>query len=731
MRIFFRDWPFMLLIIALLVVQAQTELAMPKYTSGIVNVGIQQSGIGRAVPDEIRAAEYQKLLFLISDDSDKALVEAHYSLSEDGSRMILDGVKDTGTLDKIESAFKIPMVIAFAGQNITADSALMENFSALMPSAPAGTDTGAGAGDMPDFTNPAVINAVRTQLEQLEGSITQQIALSYVRGEYEQIGLDIDKLRTDYMLHTGGVMLIYAFAALLASGLVTLLSARVGARFARKTRSKVFSTVLSFSAAEMDSFSTASLITRSTNDIQQVQMVLIMMLRMIIYAPILGAGAMYSVWRDQSTMSWIIVVAVAALLALVLCLFIFALPKFQVLQKLVDRVNLVAREILTGLPVIRAFSQEEHEKKRFDAANLDLTKVNIFVNRAMAIMMPTMMFIMNGVSVLIIWVGAGHVDSGTMQVGDLMAFIAYTMQIIMAFLMLSMMSIMLPRAIVAMKRLGEVLGKKVTITDPENPVGFDRNLHGTVEFDDVSFRYTGAAEDVLKHISFKSLPGQTTAIIGSTGSGKSTLANLLPRFFDVTDGSIRVNGVDIRKVTMRDLREKIGYVPQKAVLFSGTVAGNIAYSNPDPNIITDADIRAAAEIAQATHFISEMTDGFSGEISEAGINISGGQKQRLSIARAIAKKPEIYIFDDSFSALDFKTDVALRQALSKVTKDSTVLIITQRISTVMGADQIIVLDEGEIAGVGTHKTLLQSSEVYRDIAYSQLSAEELADKEDA
>ncbi len=725
-----KSWYLIIFVISLLVVQAVCELALPEYTSKIVNVGIQQKGIDNYVPTEIRQDEMYMLLMMVSNGEDKEFVLSNYTASEENNEILLlnNISKDEQEViyGKIEDILGTPMVVVFAMQNMSTDSDIAMDFSSF--AAEMGTELPEGY--VPDFTDPMIIGKISEKLSELDSSIISQIAMQYVSGEYEAIGVDLEKKQMDYMTGIGGIMIFYAFAAMVCTIIVSFLSSRIAGQFAKNARSSLFNKIMQFSSHEFDSFSTASLITRSTNDIQQVQMVITMALRILIFAPIMGFGALYKVLRDGSSMGWIIGLAVGVILLLIIFLFVVALPKFQVIQKMVDKINLVSREILTGLPVIRAFSKEEHERKRFDNANKDLTKVNLFVNRVMSIMMPTMMFIMNGISVLIIWVGSDAVNGGTMQVGDLMAFITYTMQIIMSFLMLSMMSIILPRSIISFKRIGEVLSTEISVCDPEKPVKFDNDKTGCIEFRNVSFHYQNAEEDVLKNISFSTKAGQTTAIIGSTGSGKSTLANLIPRFFDVTGGEILLDGVNIKNVTLHDLREKIGYIPQKAVLFSGTIKSNIAYSAINHEM-SEEQVKLAAEISQSEEFISGKEEGFESAISQGGTNVSGGQKQRLSIARAVAKNPEIYIFDDSFSALDFKTDIALRKALSKTTARSAVIIVAQRISTILNADQIIVLDEGQIAGIGTHKVLLDSCEVYRDIAYSQLSAEELGRKEEA
>lgn len=579
---------------------------------------------------------------------------------------------------------------------------------------------------MPEEELSEMRKTIDEKFSDMPDSIITQSAISYVKGEYKNLGIDTDKLQTNYMFLAGAKMLGIALLSALATIVVGFLGARVAATLGKNLRSKVFNKVMSFSNTEMDKFSTASLITRSTNDIQQVQMLMVMMLRVVIYSPIIAIGGIIKVTKTNTSMTWIIAVAVIAILSLVMILFIVVMPKFKVVQKLVDRVNLVTREILTGIPVIRAFSTQKYEEKRFDKANLDLTKTNIFVNRVMACMMPAMMLVMNGISVLIMWNGAHGVDSGAMQVGDMMAFIQYTMQIIMSFLMISAISIMLPRAAVCVQRVDEVISTDLIIEDKEQTENFKEDKKGYIEFNNVSFKYPNAEEDVLSDISFVAKPGETTAFIGSTGSGKSTLINLIPRFYDVTEGSIKVDGVDVRNVSQHDLREKIGYVPQKGILFSGTIDSNLRYGREEA---TDVEIVRAAEIAQAMEFISSKPERFETEISQGGTNVSGGQKQRLSIARAIAKNPEIYIFDDSFSALDFKTDSALRKALKQETSDSTVLIVAQRISTILHADQIIVLDEGKVVGKGTHNELLKNCEVYKQIALSQLSKEELENEQ--
>ena len=567
-----------------------------------------------------------------------------------------------------------------------------------------------------------VMDELDQKLGEMEGSILTQSDILYVQQEYEALGVDVGAIQIQYIVITGLKMLGLALAAMLATIIVTLLASRTAAGVAKNLRNDVFQKVVSFSNQEFEKFSTASLITRSTNDIQQIQMLLVLLLRIVFYAPIVAVGGCVMALQKNSSMFWVIGVAVVAVLSLVVVLFSITMPRFKLMQKLVDKLNLVSREILSGLWVIRAFGTQKYEEKRFDGVNRDLTKTNLFVNRVMTCMMPAMMLTMNAVTVLIVWVGADKINAGGMQVGDLMAFIQYTMQIVMSFLMISMMSIMLPRATVSANRIQEVLETEVEIADPARPEGFVPSKTGEVEFQDVSFRYPGADEDVLENITFTAKKGETTACIGSTGSGKSTLINLNPRFYDVTKGRILVNGRDVRDVTQHELRARIGYVPQKGVLFSGTIESNLKYGGDS---ISDRDMEQAAQIAQATEFIGAKPDGYQSEISQGGGNVSGGQKQRLSIARAIAKHPEIYIFDDSFSALDYKTDVALRKELKEKTAGATVLIVAQRISTILHAEQIIVLDEGKIVGKGTHEELLQSCEVYQQIALSQLSKEEL------
>ncbi|CUO51727.1 ABC transporter ATP-binding protein [Clostridium paraputrificum] len=728
-----------LVIVLFLIGQAVCDLSLPDYTSKVVNVGIQQGGVENPVPDVIRATEMDKLM-LFMNESDKDTVLSNYnhldkaSLSDrdlTGDEPIYElNTKDKKTIEELSNIFGKPMLIVEGFESDSKETKKMkEQMMANLPPQMiqnGDVDVFQVFSLMPEEELSEMRKTIDEKFSDMPDSIITQSAISYVKGEYKNLGIDTDKLQTNYMFLAGAKMLGIALLSALATIVVGFLGARVAATLGKNLRSKVFNKVMSFSNTEMDKFSTASLITRSTNDIQQVQMLMVMMLRVVIYSPIIAIGGIIKVTKTNTSMTWIIAVAVIAILSLVMILFIVVMPKFKVVQKLVDRVNLVTREILTGIPVIRAFSTQKYEEKRFDKANLDLTKTNIFVNRVMACMMPAMMLVMNGISVLIMWNGAHGVDSGAMQVGDMMAFIQYTMQIIMSFLMISAISIMLPRAAVCVQRVDEVISTDLIIEDKEQTENFKEDKKGYIEFNNVSFKYPNAEEDVLSDISFVAKPGETTAFIGSTGSGKSTLINLIPRFYDVTEGSIKVDGVDVRNVSQHDLREKIGYVPQKGILFSGTIDSNLRYGREEA---TDVEIVRAAEIAQAMEFISSKPERFETEISQGGTNVSGGQKQRLSIARAIAKNPEIYIFDDSFSALDFKTDSALRKALKQETSDSTVLIVAQRISTILHADQIIVLDEGKVVGKGTHNELLKNCEVYKQIALSQLSKEELENEQ--
>lgn len=769
-----------IVIIGFLIVQATCDLSLPSYTSDIVNVGIQQGGIDEKIPEAVTEEEMERLLLFMSREDSERVLEAYelktadtgydcegsvYVLKESAAEdkeevqelseilgqpmLLVSGFEsDSDTTKQMEVSMKDNMKAAIQSQAEAkakkAASQMTEEEKAALEANPElakkqqeemqaqieaqmqkidEADMFEILGMLSEDQREEMVAQIAEKMDDMPDSIVEQAATAYIKTVYEKLGMDTEQIQNSYILRTGAKMIGLAFLGMFASVMVGLLASRVAARTGRDLRSRVFKKVVGFSNAEFDHFSTASLITRSTNDIQQIQMLVVMLLRMVMYAPIMAAGGIIKVFRTNVDMSWIIGLAVVLILLLVLVLFIVAMPKFKILQNMVDRLNLVTREILTGLSVIRAFSTEKYEEKRFDNANKDLMKTNLFVNRAMTFMMPVMMLVMNGITILIVWNGAHGIDNGNMQVGDMMAFIQYTMQIIMSFLMICMVSIMLPRAAVAADRVDEILASKTAIEDPENPETLPAGSKGEVVFDHVNFRYPGAEEDVLHDIHFTAKPGQTTAIIGSTGSGKSTLVNLIPRFYDVTGGRILIDGTDIREITQHELRDKLGYVPQKGVLFSGTIESNILYGNPDG---TKAEMEEAASIAQATEFIEEKRKKYDSPIAQGGTNVSGGQKQRLSIARAIAKKPDVFIFDDSFSALDYKTDVTLRAALKEKTQDSTVIIVAQRISTILHAEQIIVLDEGRIAGIGTHKELLKNCDAYYQIASSQLSEKELA-----
>lgn len=718
-------WKNVILIMVILFVQAYCDLSLPSYTSEIVNVGIQQKGVEEKIPYEIKKSELERVLLFV-DESKVDNVKDSYSLKNDVYKL-KSSVKDSDKkIDSLYDDMKLPMMIVNRFEDGGKDVDEIENkLKASFP--PNVLPKDSDIFDIMNMMKPeqrrSLVDGVSKKIKDVPDSILDQQAINYVTKVYKGLGIDLDEKQTDYVKNTGLKMTGLAFVSMAASVLVALMASRVGAGTGKTLRRRIFDKVVGFSNNEFDHFSTASLITRSTNDIQQIQLISVMVLRIILYSPILALGGIYKVFHTNVSMSWIIGLSIGCIAFVILILFLVVIPKFKVLQKLVDRVNLVTREILTGLNVIRAFSTRDYEEKRFDSANMDLTKLNLFVNRAMTFMMPLMFLIMNATSVLIIWEGSHGISDGNMQVGDMMAFIQYTMQIIMSFLMLCMLSVMLPRAGVAADRINEVLKSKSAVIDPENAVEFeDKEDKGVVRFENVSFKYPGADEEALYDINFVARPGQTTAFIGSTGSGKSTLVNLIPRFYDVTGGSIKIGGTDIRDVSQKDLREKIGYVPQKGVLFSGDIESNIKFSDAG---MDDAIMVEAAEIAQATEFISQKEDKYSSKISQGGTNVSGGQKQRLSIARAIAKKPEIFIFDDSFSALDYKTDVKLRRALKERISDSTILIVAQRISTILHAEQIIVLDEGRIVGRGTHEELMKNCEVYKQIAQSQLSAAEL------
>ena len=706
-------WYYVVMIIVLLFVQAYCDLSLPDYTSKIVNVGIQQKGIEDGVPDIIRKESMEHLLLFL-DEEEKAEVEDAYTLKDDVYKRN-DVTKEER--DELNSILAIPMMAAGSLEDEEKAAEIKTQMGL-----PEESDLWQVLEQLPQEQLDAMKDSLTEKIKEMPESIVTQAAVQFVQTEYEAQGIDVDAMQIQYLMTSGLKMLAMALVIMLAAVSVTFLSSRVAAFLGRNLRNGVYRKVISFSGEELNHFSTASLITRSTNDIQQVQLVFAMIFRIVLYAPILGVGGVLKVLQTDVSMTWILGVAVVAILILVGFLFAVAMPKFKILQYRIDELNLVSREILTGLSVIRAFSREKHEEERFEEVNERLTKTNLFVNRCMTFMMPAMMLIMNGITVLIIYNGSHAVDNGTMQVGNMMAFMQYAMQIIMSFLMITMMSIMLPRASVSAKRINEIMETKVSIESPETAKIPENNKKGEVRFEHVGFAYPGAEEETLTDINFTAQKGETVAFIGSTGSGKSTLVNLIPRFFDVTSGKILVDGVDIREMGLHDLRERIGYVPQKGVLFSGTIDSNIRYGKEDA---TKEEVNRAAEIAQAQEFIGQKEKGMESEIAQGGTNVSGGQKQRLSIARAIAKNPEIYIFDDSFSALDYKTDVVLRRALKKETKDATTLIVAQRISTILHADKILVLDEGKIVGEGTHKELLKTCEVYQQIAMSQLSKEEL------
>ncbi|WP_291652361.1 ABC transporter ATP-binding protein [Clostridium sp.] len=726
-------------VIILLFIQAVSELSLPDYMSNIVNVGIQQGGIENSVPTIIRKSEMDKLSIFIGEDDFK-FIEDNYTLLDkdilskdefdkylkkysklDEEPLYELNSKNKDSISRLNSILAKPELIVYGIETGSFDTTMLGNMPSNMPVV-ADTDPFFILKNLPKEQLNDLKDLINKNFEDMPDNMIDQAAVSYVKNEYFEIGIDTDKLQTNFIIISGLKMLGIALISMAAAVIVGLISARIAAGLSRSLRGDVFKKVTNFSNAEFDKFSTASLITRSTNDIQQIQMLMVMLFRIVFYAPILGIGGVLKVLRTDTNMTWIIAVGVILISLLVGVLFGFAMPKFKAVQKLVDKLNLVTREHLTGMLVIRAFSTQKHEEVKFDNANKDLTKTNLFVNRLMSSMMPVMMLIMNGLTLLIVWVGSHQVDLGTMQVGDMMAFMQYAMQIIMSFLMISMVSIMLPRASVSAQRISEILYTDLSIKDKEKTKEFIDSKKGYVEYKNVSFKYPGAEDYVLENISFTAKPGETTAIIGSTGSGKSTLINLIPRFYDVSKGQITIDGVDIKDVNQKSLRDKIGYIPQKGVLFSGTIESNLKYGSPNA---TAEDLEKSAQIAQALEFIDNKPDKYKTEISQGGTNVSGGQKQRLSIARALVKKPEVYIFDDSFSALDFKTDAALRRSLKENIKDGTMIIVAQRISTIKDANQIIVLDEGRVVGIGTHKELLENCEVYEQIALSQLSKEEL------
>lgn len=730
-----------LISIGLLFAQAMADLALPNYMSDIVNVGIQQGGVENAVPMAIRSSEMDKLVVFMTPE-EKNMVMADYTLVNSSSvdfetylekypALAVESVYVLNKIDETETAKLNPitgkslLVVSMIEAAIEdpAKAAAMSSTGFDLSKIPAGMDIFTLLPQLPADQLAQMTESVSEKFSAMTESMLNQSAAPVIRAEYEVLGVDANKFQTAYILRIGGLMLLLTLATVLCTIAVGLFSARAAAGVSRDIRRDVFAKVEGFSKAEFEKFSTASLITRSTNDITQIQMVIIMIIRMVFYAPIIGVGAVIHAVNKSPSMTWIIALAVGILLVIILTVFTIALPRFKKIQSLIDRLNLVTRESLSGIMVIRAFNTQQFEAERFDKANTDLTDNSLFVNRIMVVLMPIMMLIMNGLSVLIIWVGAHQVANSALQVGDMMAFMQYAMQVVFSFLMLSMMFIILPRASVSAARVADVLAVEPTIVDPKEPKTFDTKTNGLVEFRDVSFRYPNAEEDVIYGISFTAKPGETTAIIGSTGSGKSTVINLIPRFFDVTGGSILVDGVDIREVRQSELREKIGYVPQRGMLFSGTIESNLRYADESADIDT---LNKAISIAQAEEFVNTTEDGLQTEISQGGTNVSGGQKQRLAIARALVKQPPIYIFDDALSALDFKTDSALRRALKKETGKSTMIIVTQRVSTIKTAEQIIVIDEGKIVGKGTHQQLMKNCETYREIATSQLSKEELA-----
>lgn len=713
-----KTWVSVLMIIILLCIQAATDLALPEYTSKIVNIGIQQGGIENTIPEIVRETTMKSLELIAGQEKDTIInsytkiskenlsnneyekyVKKYPALEKENLYVVNDLSKEEK--EKLNSVISKPLIAIYSQKMAAQMQNQNENY----------------------LSDNGMNNLGQNNMEEMPDSIIEQIAIQEIKSEYEDIGINMENYQINYILMTGLQMLGIALISMATAVIIMLLSSKVAAKLGATLREKIYKKVLTFSSKEIRQFSTASLITRSTNDIQQIQMLMSMLFRVVVYAPIIGFGGFFKVLNNSDgSMAWIIGVAIFAILVIVMTLFIVAMPKFKKLQDLIDKLNMVSREILTGLPVIRAFNKEKDEEKRFTDANRDLMKSNMFVNKAMSLMMPTLMLVMNGISLLIIWVGGHGVDQGIMKVGDMMAFIQYTMQIVMSFLMISMISIMLPRASVSAKRINEVLETEPDIKDISNPKKFDKNKKGLVEFKNVSFKYPDADEELLTDINFTAKPGETTAIIGNTGSGKSTIINLIPRFYDVTAGELLIDGVNIKEVSQKDLRDIIGFVPQKGILFSGTIESNIKYSNED---MSDEKMKEAAEIAQATEFVEAKPEQYDSEIAQGGNNVSGGQKQRLSIARAIAKDPEIFVFDDSFSALDYKTDSKLREALKEKTENKTVIIVAQRINTILNADQIIVLEDGKIVGKGTHKELMQKCETYRQIALSQLSKEEL------
>lgn len=712
-------WKTVLIVLVLLVIQAWCDLSLPAYTSDIIDVGIINNGVEHILPEAITTEQFQMAEFFMTED-EKELWENSYEEKDGRYECVVTNEKK---LDELDETLLLPILLNY--QLSSMDESTLKESAAEQMGVDASALENVTVAQMLQGMGEEQIMAMResadAMLDTMGSSTVKSMGSAYAVARDKEAGVSVDDIQQSYLLFAGLKMIGMALIMGIATILVGFFASRVAAGIGRDLRGNIFKKVVGFSNAEMDHFSTASLITRSTNDIQQIQMVSVLLLRMVAYAPILGIGGVIKVIQTGAGMGWVIILAVLVILGYVMLLVSVSMPKFKLMQKMVDRVNLVSREILTGLSVIRAFGREQKEEERFDEANRDLTKTNLFTNRVMTFMMPGMMMIMNVLTVVIVWVGAHKIDAGTMQVGSMTAFITYAMMIVMSFLMLTMMSIMLPRAAVAAERIDEVLRTESSVKELDQPETLKAH-NGVVTFSDVSFRYPGAEADVLEHIDFVAEPGKTTAIIGSTGCGKSTLVNLIPRLYDVTGGTITLDGQDIRTISMEDLREEIGFVPQKGVLFSGTIASNLRFGKRDA---TDEQVKEAAEIAQAAEFIENKDDKYESAIAQGGSNVSGGQKQRLAIARAIAKQPKIYVFDDSFSALDLKTDAALRKALAEKVKDSTVIIVAQRISTILHAEQIIVLEDGKIVGKGTHEELLHNCDTYRQIAKSQLSAKEL------
>lgn len=713
-------WKTVILIVALLGLQAYCDLGLPQYTSNIIDVGIINGGVDHVLPEEITSSDYEFAKFFMNEEELK-IWENSYDFDEESLNYVLNVKSEEKLSEYDEDMAFVIMIVNAVSQEMESSANAADTTAA---DANQGSDASAyAATGVTDYS--AMVSQIREEFQKnydtMGESLIKTTAITYAKAEMEKAGMDMDAYQTHYLIIAGLKMLLMALVIAVATILVGYFASRVAAGIGRDLRGQLYTTVMSFSNAEMDQFSTASLITRTTNDVQQIQFVAVLMLRMILYAPILGIGGVIRVVNTKAGMGWVIALAVVVILGFVGLLMAIALPKFKAMQKLVDRVNLVSREILTGIPVIRAFGREKHEEERFDVANVDLTKTTLFTNRTMTFMLPVMTVLMNGLSVLIVWVSAKRIDMGVMQVGTMTAFLTYAIQIVMSFLMLTGLSIMLPRSIVAAERIDEVLVTKPSIKDAKETKEVS-DVKGVIEFDHVDFMYPNAKANVLTDITFTAKPGETTAIIGSTGCGKSTLVNLIPRLYDVTKGKISLDGVDIRDIKLHDLRDALGVVPQKGVLFSGDIESNIKFGRDEAS---REDVVKAAEIAQATEFIDKKSDTYSSPIAQGGSNVSGGQKQRLSIARAIAKQPKVYIFDDSFSALDLKTDAKLRAELAKNVSDATVIIVAQRISTILHADQILVMEDGEIVGKGTHKELLENCETYRQIASSQLSKEEL------